>query len=113
MFPRYKYLSLLLLFVLLPPLSSCTGNPEDDPQIKKRAEPEVSVPAMPPPIVEREDLGNVLMLATTARGGDRIVTSGRWVVESANVFPFRDLKEGDWVDLLTVRMDEKNRLVPQ
>ncbi len=108
MFLRHKYLTLVLLFTLLPPLSSCSGDITEDPQIKKRAEPEVSVPAMPSPVVEREDLGDVFALATTARGGDRIVTTKRWVIESASVFPFRDLKEGDWVDLITVRTDEKN-----
>ena len=60
-------LPLLLAAILL---TSCSGQLSNPPKTEKRAPMEISTPAMLPPTVERENIGEVLELNTTPRGGD-------------------------------------------
>lgn len=98
----------LLFFVSILALSSCGGTPDEGGAPAKRAEPEVRMPSIPAPLVERSDVGDVMLHTTTARGSERVITTNRWMIEFGSLFPADGIETGDWVDLLTVRLDEQN-----
>lgn len=98
----FMFLSLCFLTTLF--AAACSSNSDDE----QYTPPEVSAPSpMLPPEVLRESVGEVLELSTTARGGDSILTTDNWAIESVSVFPLKTLQKGDWVDLITVRIDEE------
>ncbi|OGZ07899.1 MAG: hypothetical protein A3D65_02990 [Candidatus Lloydbacteria bacterium RIFCSPHIGHO2_02_FULL_50_13] len=104
---RIKVVVAFVVIGVLILLASCPSRENVRPATKARPKPEISVPPMTAPSVERESLGEVEQLNTTARVGDLIVTTKRWAVESARVYPYHELENGDWIDLITVRIDEK------
>ena len=105
---RLPYIFLPFLFLVSTLVASCSGGSDDSTASREHEAPEVSAPLpMLPPEVLRQSLGTVLEMRTTTRGGDLIETTDNWTVESAGTFPFQALEKGDWVDLVTVRIDEE------